>query len=259
MQLEEALKKIALLEGVTKELDGKLGESLQTIETLEGKLKPYEELGSVEDINSVISTVEEMKDELGKYRELGDVETLDEALENMCTFTENFHSKLGNSVEEVVEALDTATQTIEAYKELGSISDIEELIQTAESLNDDLQKYENLMTIEEAEAIVESYEDDLKDIQVAKLTESFNVSEAFANEMLEKWGTFEEAEKALAEVAGSLKKTTETSETKEEEGNPEEGEPTDESKVTEGGDLNKADESASKSTIKQRLQNLLNL
>lgn len=250
MTLEEALKKIALLEGVTKELDDKLTEfKSMDIEALQGKVQSYEALGTVEEVEELITTAESMKEELGKYRDLGEVQELEDALESMVTFSENFHSKLGANIEEVESALSTAKETIEAYSELGTIADIEELIDTAKDLNESLNEYRELLTVDEALAVVESYEQDLHDIQVNDLMESFSITAEFAGEMIEKWGSKDEAEKALSQVTSSLKTTVENqdaTDNKEGEGKPEETEKTEESTTVA-------------TPAKSRLRNLLGL
>lgn len=251
MTIEEALKKIALLEGVTKELDEKLTEyKSKDIETLESKVKSYEDLGSVEDIESLLKTAEDMKKELDEYRELGEAKELEEALDSMATFTENFYTRLGENIEQVEEALNTAKETIETYKEFGTPDDIEELLATAVDLNESVKAYSTLLTVEEAETIVESYEAELVALNTASLVESFNISEAFATEMLEKWGSLQEAESALAAVAGSLKKNESEDSTEGE--TPVEG--------TEGEPA-KIEESTTvpAKSMKSRLHNLLGL
>lgn len=207
MQLEEALKKIALLESVTKEMDEQLAKFKSIdVSALENEVKSYKELGTVEDINDLMKAAEGMNEELSKYQELGEYSDLEVALDGMIDFTKEFKERLGNDIDEVEGALKTSTEVIESYKELGTLEDIQELMDRTLDINGKLSKYESLLTLDEAVAVVESFEDDLKEIQVSKLQESFNISEPFAVEILEKWGSLEEAEKVLTEVAGSLKK-----------------------------------------------------
>lgn len=207
MQLEEALKKIALLESVTKEMDEQLAKFKSIdVSALENEVKSYKELGTVEDINDLMKAAEGMNEELSKYQELGEYSDLEVALDGMIDFTKEFKERLGNDIDEVEGALKTSTEVIESYKELGTLEDIQELMDKTLDINEKLSKYESLLTLDEAVAVVESFEDDLKEIQVSKLQESFNISEPFAVEILEKWGSLEEAEKVLTEVAGSLKK-----------------------------------------------------
>lgn len=207
MQLEEALKKIALLESVTKEMDEQLAKFKSIdVSALENEVKSYKELGTVEDINDLMKAAEGMNEELSKYQELGEYSDLEVALDGMIDFTKEFKERLGNDIDEVEGALKTSTEVIESYKELGTLEDIQELMDRTLDINEKLSKYESLLTLDEAVAVVESFEDDLKEIQVSKLQESFNISEPFAVEILEKWGSLEEAEKVLTEVAGSLKK-----------------------------------------------------
>lgn len=242
MQLEEALKKIALLESVTKEMDEQLAKFKSIdVSALENEVKSYRELGTVEDINDLIEAAEGMNEELSKYQELGEYSDLEVALDGMIDFTKEFKERLGNDIDEVEGALKISTEVIESYKELGTLEDIQELMDRTLDINEKLSKYESLLTLNEAIAVVESFEDDLKEIQVSKLQESFNISEPFAVEILEKWGSLEEAEKVLTEVAGSLKK--------DENGGESDGE-----KETP------ANESVSTSkTNKERFKNLLGL
>lgn len=242
MQLEEALKKIALLESVTKEMDEQLAKFKSIdVSALENEVKSYRELGTVEDINDLIEAAEGMNEELSKYQELGEYSDLEVALDGMIDFTKEFKERLGNDIDEVEGALKISTEVIESYKELGTLEDIQELMDKTLDVNEKLSKYESLLTLDEAVAVVESFEDDLKEIQVSKLQESFNISEPFAVEILEKWGSLEEAEKVLTEVAGSLKK--------DENGGESDGE-----KETP------ANESVSTSkTNKERFKNLLGL
>lgn len=207
MQLEEALKKIALLESVTKEMDEQLAKFKSIdVSALENEVKSYKELGTVEDINDLMKAAEGMNEELSKYQELGEYSDLEVALDGMIDFTKEFKERLGNDIDEVEGALKISAEVIESYKELGTLEDIQELMDKTLDINEKLSKYESLLTLDEAVAVVESFEDDLKEIQVSKLQESFNISEPFAVEILEKWGSLEEAEKVLTEVAGSLKK-----------------------------------------------------
>lgn len=207
MQLEEALKKIALLESVTKEMDEQLAKFKSIdVSALENEVKSYKELGTVEDINDLMKAAEGMNEELSKYQELGEYSDLEVALDGMIDFTKEFKERLGNDIDEVESALKISAEVIESYKELGTLEDIQELMDRTLDINEKLSKYESLLTLDEAVAVVESFEDDLKEIQVSKLQESFNISEPFAVEILEKWGSLEEAEKVLTEVAGSLKK-----------------------------------------------------
>lgn len=207
MQLEEALKKIALLESVTKEMDEQLAKFKSIdVSALENEVKSYKELGTVEDINDLMKAAEGMNEELSKYQELGEYSDLEVALDGMIDFTKEFKERLGNDIDEVEGALKMSAEVIESYKELGTLEDIQELMDRTLDINEKLSKYESLLTLDEAVAVVESFEDDLKEIQVSKLQESFNISEPFAVEILEKWGSLEEAEKVLTEVAGSLKK-----------------------------------------------------
>ena len=249
MQLEEALKKIALLESVTKEMDEQLAKfKSMDISALENEVKSYREIGTVEDLTNLVETAEEMKDELSKYQELGEYSDLEVALDGMIDFTKEFKERLGNDIDEVENALKTSTEVIESYKELGTLEDIQELMDKTLDINEKLSKYESLLTLDEAVAVVESFEDDLKEIQVSKLQESFNISEPFAVEMLEKWGSLDEAEKVLTEVAGSLKKV----ESKDEDG--------EENKESDGEKETPANESVSTSkTNKERFKNLLGL
>lgn len=221
MQLEEALKKIALLESVTKEMDEQLAKFKSIdVSALENEVKSYRELGTVEDINDLIEAAEGMNEELSKYQELGEYSDLEVALDGMIDFTKEFKERLGNDIDEVESALKTSAEVIESYKELGTLEDIQELMDKTLDVNEKLSKYESLLTLDEAVAVVESFEDDLKEIQVSKLQESFNISEPFAVEMLEKWGSLDEAEKVLTEVAGSLKKDENSEESEGEKETP---------------------------------------
>lgn len=221
MQLEEALKKIALLESVTKEMDEQLAKFKSIdVSALENEVKSYRELGTVEDINDLIEAAEGMNEELSKYQELGEYSDLEVALDGMIDFTKEFKERLGNDIDEVESALKTSAEVIESYKELGTLEDIQELMDKTLDVNEKLSKYESLLTLNEAIAVVESFEDDLKEIQVSKLQESFNISEPFAVEMLEKWGSLDEAEKVLTEVAGSLKKDENSEESEGEKETP---------------------------------------
>lgn len=207
MTLEDALKKIALLESVVREMDEKLATfKSKNIEALESEVNSYKELGTVEDVNDLIEAAENLKAELDQYKELGEISDIEEALDGMVDFTKEFKERLGDDIDQVESALKVSENLLTAYSELGTPDEVEDLISTAEDLNSQLKEYKDLLTVEEAYAVVESFESDLKELQVSRLQESYNVSESFAAEILEKWGNLEDAERVLSEVAGSLKR-----------------------------------------------------
>lgn len=246
MTLEDALKKIALLESVVREMDEKLATfKSKNIEALESEVNSYKELGTVEDVNNLIATTENLKAELDQYKELGEISDIEEALDGMVEFTKEFKERLGDDIDQVESALKVSENLLTVYSELGTPDEVEDLITTAEDLNSQLKEYKDLLTIEEAHAVVESFESDLKELQVSRLQESYNVSESFAAEILEKWGNLEDAERVLSEVAGSLKK--EVKESDEESSNGYAGDQTP-----------PANESVS-TTTKNRIKNLLGL
>lgn len=183
---------------------------------MESELSSYRELGTVEELKAVKVKSDESTTLLAQYLELGTVAELDEAITGMITFSDSFKD-IGSSVEEVSQALSASAESLMAYKELGTIAEIKETLsafsQTMEDhkeMSEELNTYRSFGSLEDLKEIEEAYAKEEKDGNVKALSEKFDVSPEFAAEMLEKFGTTEDAEAMIEKFAGSLKKSDES-------------------------------------------------
>jgi len=130
--LDTAVKEVEKLKGdlaVQTDEANHLKDEIKKYEGIEEKIKAYEEIGTVEEINKAMEIAEK---ELDAYKELGTSEEVKEKMEKNDELIKKYE-ELGDTPEEIEEALDNTLKVVDAYTELGTPEEIGEAFDRMEA------------------------------------------------------------------------------------------------------------------------------
>jgi len=174
----------------------------ESISSLTHELDEHKKLGSIEDVTEAKKYIVDITEELKAYKDVGSVEDFVECKATLAEHAKHLED-LGD-FDQITEAFDRSTERLAMYRELGTV---EELTEALDKATDLYTKYKDLGTPEEIAETFNQFEEYLTELKQQKIDEEtaefaskFFLDKETANELITAHG-----KSKAAQIVESLK------------------------------------------------------